>query len=528
MSSRACPDWPALMELAPELTFRHYTLGEVHLPAEAFVQVEGIPFDAVAVCCDLDAHVFNPEHTDPRIVSALHGHALARRPRGRGPRRLTRSGSRRRLGSVRGRWRPPSFPSAAPIRSAGSTRSTRACARRWPRRCSPTSSTLRALSARCSSSRRSRRRFPPAAPSSPIRSAGRALPSAQGSPSPSSGRCRAPFLVVNADLPCVDRPRPAGARRRRPGARARPRRCCRRHDQRARALGRAPVRAGLRARQRRPLRAARRVARRSTRRTCTTTSTRWPIWRASRPASASTRGACCRCCTWARPHEGGCPLGRRRGRAVPARRSGCCRSRQRFHHRQRGGRPRGARPARLARPRQHPLHAHRARRRRAWLGPRRRDVAGARDRRAARAAKSWFSLGDRDLGLHLVRTQLLREGASLSEATERLAHALRPRGARCCRRPTIRCAPSSRRRPERSRSRRGSSAAAIATRSTPSTTPVRRTRHARPAWSRRSRPPTCCSSRRAIRTSRSGRSSRSRRSAARSSVEPCRASPSVR
>ncbi len=73
MSSRACPDWPALMEIAPELTFRHYTLGEVHLPAEAFVQIEGIPFDAVAVCCDLDAHVFNPEHTDRRIVEALQG-----------------------------------------------------------------------------------------------------------------------------------------------------------------------------------------------------------------------------------------------------------------------------------------------------------------------------------------------------------------------------------------------------------------------------------------------------------------------
>jgi hypothetical protein len=73
VSYRACPDWPRLMELAPELTFRHYTLGEVHLPAEAFVQIEGIPFDAVAVCCDLDAHVFNPEHTDERIVRALRG-----------------------------------------------------------------------------------------------------------------------------------------------------------------------------------------------------------------------------------------------------------------------------------------------------------------------------------------------------------------------------------------------------------------------------------------------------------------------
>jgi LPPG:FO 2-phospho-L-lactate transferase len=38
--------------------------------------------------------------------------------------------------------------------------------------------------------------------------------------------------------------------------------------------------------------------------------------------------------------------------------------------------------------------------------------------------EAWFRLGDRDLGLHLVRTQLLREGKTLSEATERIAHAL--------------------------------------------------------------------------------------------------------
>lgn len=33
----------------------------------------------------------------------------------------------------------------------------------------------------------------------------------------------------------------------------------------------------------------------------------------------------------------------------------------------------------------------------------------------------WFRLGDRDLGLHLVRTTALRDGATLSEATARLA-----------------------------------------------------------------------------------------------------------
>lgn len=41
---------------------------------------------------------------------------------------------------------------------------------------------------------------------------------------------------------------------------------------------------------------------------------------------------------------------------------------------------------------------------------------------------SWFRLGDRDLGLHLVRTELLRAGLPLSEATSRVAAAL---GLRC-------------------------------------------------------------------------------------------------
>ena len=45
----------------------------MQLPVDAFVQLEGLSPDVVAVCCDLDAHVFNPEHTDPRIVAALRG-----------------------------------------------------------------------------------------------------------------------------------------------------------------------------------------------------------------------------------------------------------------------------------------------------------------------------------------------------------------------------------------------------------------------------------------------------------------------
>ena len=48
----------------------------------------------------------------------------------------------------------------------------------------------------------------------------------------------------------------------------------------------------------------------------------------------------------------------------------------------------------------------------------------ALDTVAELGGESWFRLGDRDLGLHLVRTQLLREGAPLSEVTGRIAHAL--------------------------------------------------------------------------------------------------------
>jgi hypothetical protein len=61
------------MEIAPDLQFRHHTLAEAHLPVDAFVQLAGIAPDEIVLCCDLGAHVFNPGHTDPRVVEALKG-----------------------------------------------------------------------------------------------------------------------------------------------------------------------------------------------------------------------------------------------------------------------------------------------------------------------------------------------------------------------------------------------------------------------------------------------------------------------
>ena len=71
MTSRTCPDWPRLMELAPDLQFKHYTLAEAKLPAEALVSIGDMPTDTVAICCDLDRHVFFAEHTEPSVAEAL-------------------------------------------------------------------------------------------------------------------------------------------------------------------------------------------------------------------------------------------------------------------------------------------------------------------------------------------------------------------------------------------------------------------------------------------------------------------------
>jgi LPPG:FO 2-phospho-L-lactate transferase len=107
--------------------------------------------------------------------------------------------------------------------------------------------------------------------------------------------------------------------------------------------------------------------------------------------------------------------------------------------------------------------------------------------------ESWFRLGDRDLGLHLVRTQALAHGMPLSAVTVRIRTAL-----------------------------------GIPAELLPATDDRLRTWIATPAGefpSKRSTRRTCCFSRRATRTSRSRRSSPCLRSAPRSSAAACRASP---
>jgi hypothetical protein len=71
MSSRTCPDWPQLTEIAPDLQFKHYTVAEARLPADALMTLPDISLETVAICADLDKNVFYKEHTDPRVAEAL-------------------------------------------------------------------------------------------------------------------------------------------------------------------------------------------------------------------------------------------------------------------------------------------------------------------------------------------------------------------------------------------------------------------------------------------------------------------------
>ncbi len=71
MSSRSCPDWPLLMEVAPDLQFKHYTVAEARLPADALAALPNVVLDSVAICCDLDHNVFYAGHTDPQVAEAL-------------------------------------------------------------------------------------------------------------------------------------------------------------------------------------------------------------------------------------------------------------------------------------------------------------------------------------------------------------------------------------------------------------------------------------------------------------------------
>ncbi len=73
MSYKTCPDWPELMELAPDLQFKHITVADAQLPFDVLSRISHVSLGEVEMCCDLDHHVFFADHTDPEVVEALAG-----------------------------------------------------------------------------------------------------------------------------------------------------------------------------------------------------------------------------------------------------------------------------------------------------------------------------------------------------------------------------------------------------------------------------------------------------------------------
>jgi hypothetical protein len=73
MSYKTCPNWPELMEIAPDLQFKHMTVADAHLPFEVLTKVSHVSLGEVEICCDVEHHVFYAAHTDPEITAALAG-----------------------------------------------------------------------------------------------------------------------------------------------------------------------------------------------------------------------------------------------------------------------------------------------------------------------------------------------------------------------------------------------------------------------------------------------------------------------
>jgi hypothetical protein len=71
MAVRSCPDWPELLDRAPDLHFKHYTADELQLPHDIVLALGDVRLASLEVCADRSRNIFNPAHTDARVAEAL-------------------------------------------------------------------------------------------------------------------------------------------------------------------------------------------------------------------------------------------------------------------------------------------------------------------------------------------------------------------------------------------------------------------------------------------------------------------------
>ena len=53
MSYKTCPEWPELMELAPDLQFKHISVADAQLPFDVLSKISHVSLGEVEMCADL-------------------------------------------------------------------------------------------------------------------------------------------------------------------------------------------------------------------------------------------------------------------------------------------------------------------------------------------------------------------------------------------------------------------------------------------------------------------------------------------
>ena len=74
MATRSCPDWPELLDRAPDLHFKHYTADELQLGHDIVVALGAVRLTEIEICADTQRNVYYADHTNQagrRLVRQL-------------------------------------------------------------------------------------------------------------------------------------------------------------------------------------------------------------------------------------------------------------------------------------------------------------------------------------------------------------------------------------------------------------------------------------------------------------------------
>ena len=78
MSYKTCPDWPELMELAPDLQFKHISVADAQLPFDVLSKISHVSLGEIEMCCRPRAQRVQRRPHRPAGGGGARRHALVR------------------------------------------------------------------------------------------------------------------------------------------------------------------------------------------------------------------------------------------------------------------------------------------------------------------------------------------------------------------------------------------------------------------------------------------------------------------